>query len=777
MTEESQAIAVSAATDSSGEFSADESLPLVSIVIPCYNYGGTLEETIDSCLASTFSEIEIIVVNDGSTDPETLEILHNLNKPKTTVIHQSNKRMAGARNTGIRAARGKYILPVDSDDKIHPTYIEKAFWVLETRPEVGFVSSWLKHFGDEDWIWRPAAFDFYHLLVENTVPIATLFRKEAWAQVGGFNELMVHGYEDWDFWIALAESGWQGFQIPEPLFFYRKHGKTTLHGARQRHAELLRQLRKNHPKAYRWRKWVQLSRSVSALRPAAPTVRVKHLMKAILRQMLPSPMHAPIKRTYGRAKQFVAVAKTEGPVFALKKAAKKVIKKTLPLSMRGPLAHRYRQFQARRATPVVLTAEVPQVATLHPRPADRYQVNISSSHKARLLFIFPWLEVGGADKVNLDLLQGLDLDRYEVTIATTMPSGHPWHERFEGYTQDIFHLANFVQKEHVADFLVNLIESRRIDLIQVSNSLDGFEALPAIKERFPDLPVISLVHNYVPAEPWDYARVSAQFAPQVSAYVAITDSLKHAMVHRLGLPAAKIRVIPNGVDETQYIPAPESRAAIRHRLEIPLERDVITFVGRLSAEKDPLKFLRIARYLIESDHQCNRLFLVVGDGPLLPELSREVAYYQLQDRIRLLGARENVDEILRATSVLVAPSRFEGLPIIGLEAMATGVPIVASRVVGWSDLITSEHDGVLVEPYDEIGFAKRIEALLSDRVLREQLGRHARKTIERRYTLTKFAGSYRFLFGQLIDRSEPEPIRNLLGSEISQPLTPPVYER
>ena len=225
--------------------------PIVSVVIPCFNYGEFLEEAIDSCLASTFKNLEIIVVNDGSTDPLTIEVLQKLKKPNTKVVHLAeNKGLPAARNAGIAAAKSPYILPLDADDTIESTYIEKAFTILESNPEVGFVTCGLKLFGDFTGSKIPPKYNFYQLLFENIVPYSALFRKEAWQEVGGFKDNMRLGYEDWEFWISVGEKGWLGEVVPEYMLNYRRHGHTLYNSALKHHDFLIQQIKDNHPHLY-----------------------------------------------------------------------------------------------------------------------------------------------------------------------------------------------------------------------------------------------------------------------------------------------------------------------------------------------------------------------------------------------------------------------------------------------------------------------------------------------------------------------------------------------
>ncbi|WP_165822525.1 glycosyltransferase family 2 protein [Paenibacillus montanisoli] len=225
--------------------------PLISVVIPCYNYGEYLEETIDSVLNSTFQDVEIIVVDDGSDDPGTVHLLSSLDKPKTTVIKQSNKGVAAARNKGFTEAKGKYILPLDADDLIHPTYLEKAFWIMELFPRVGFVSPQVKAFGTENWVHDAPQYNFHKLLFHNIACGTSLLRKEAFVQAGGYKSgFVVMGYEDWDFWITVGEKGWYGYSIFERLFLYRRHGRSMVHEAIDHHEQLVGQIKARHPLLY-----------------------------------------------------------------------------------------------------------------------------------------------------------------------------------------------------------------------------------------------------------------------------------------------------------------------------------------------------------------------------------------------------------------------------------------------------------------------------------------------------------------------------------------------
>jgi glycosyltransferase involved in cell wall biosynthesis len=196
--------------------------PRVAVVIPCYNLGRYLDEAVDSVLAQTFRDFEIVIVDDGSDEPETMRLLASYSRPQTRVVHSPNRGLPAARNLGIRESTGEYICALDADDILEPTCLEKSARVLDEDPTVAFVSHWLRAFGDETWEWQPERCDLPSLLDRNTVNGTALVRREVVAAVGGFDETLTRGCEDWAFWLEVVSRGFRGAVIPEVLFRYRR---------------------------------------------------------------------------------------------------------------------------------------------------------------------------------------------------------------------------------------------------------------------------------------------------------------------------------------------------------------------------------------------------------------------------------------------------------------------------------------------------------------------------------------------------------------------------
>ena len=227
-------------------------MPKVSIVIPCYNHGKFIQETIDSILNSSFKDFEIIIINDGSTDSFTNELLKTLHPPKTRILEIPNSGPATARNTGIQNSLGQYILPLDADDKIHPEYIEKSVEILDNNPNLGIVYCQASFFGAIEGRWHLPSFKSIRMLLKANVIFSTAFyRKEDWILAGGYNPKMKIGWEDYDFWITLLSKTKKTVcQIPEILFYYRVFEISRSYFANQKEYKLRLQIILNHKLLY-----------------------------------------------------------------------------------------------------------------------------------------------------------------------------------------------------------------------------------------------------------------------------------------------------------------------------------------------------------------------------------------------------------------------------------------------------------------------------------------------------------------------------------------------
>jgi glycosyltransferase involved in cell wall biosynthesis len=197
---------------------------LVSVIIPCYNDYLYINKAIDSINKQDYKNLEIIIIDDGSNE-KTKKVLREIIQPNLKLITQNNSGPSVARNVGIDQAQGEYILTLDADDYFEPSFIIKAVKLLNSDLKIGMVSCWGKVFNENGFEseFKPTGGGTDEVLFSsNTFAIGNLlFRKKCWQRVGGYDENMKLGYEDWEFNISVTKEGWGVSIIKEYLFNYR----------------------------------------------------------------------------------------------------------------------------------------------------------------------------------------------------------------------------------------------------------------------------------------------------------------------------------------------------------------------------------------------------------------------------------------------------------------------------------------------------------------------------------------------------------------------------
>ncbi len=249
--------------------------PTVTFVIPCFNHGRFVAEAVRSCLAQKDASVKVVVINDGSDDgatPAACDECAKLDPARVVVMHQENRGLSAARNAGAAEARkrgvawaGTYLTFLDADDFINETFVSKlhAAIVNASRPagdngstpgpgEVSHAYCQERLIGLADMTWAVPDWDPMLMMVTNLHPVTTLVRRECFEAVGGFDDSMRGGYEDWDLWLKFVERGWRGVRVREPLFTWRRHSHVTMIvEAGQQHGRLFGHLVRNHPDLYR----------------------------------------------------------------------------------------------------------------------------------------------------------------------------------------------------------------------------------------------------------------------------------------------------------------------------------------------------------------------------------------------------------------------------------------------------------------------------------------------------------------------------------------------
>jgi glycosyltransferase involved in cell wall biosynthesis len=241
-----------------------------------------LPEAVASVTRLQRSDLELIVVDDGSSDESTSREMEALIRRGIRVVRQENKGLAAARNAGIQASVGKYILPLDADDHLRRAAIEHGIRILDAQPNVGVVYGDLENFGVLTGRLQLGAFDPNRLLRWNYIPCTAIYRRAVWEQNRGYDGAMpVQGLEDWDFWLEALEHGWDFAYVSEVFFDYRRARVSMLtrtHGFEKRIGDFIAL---KHARMYR-QAFDQLAGQQQSLKWAA-----RHLAALITRRLRP----------------------------------------------------------------------------------------------------------------------------------------------------------------------------------------------------------------------------------------------------------------------------------------------------------------------------------------------------------------------------------------------------------------------------------------------------------------------------------------------------------
>jgi glycosyltransferase involved in cell wall biosynthesis/Tfp pilus assembly protein PilF len=204
----------------------------ISVIMPCYNQARFLPEAIESLVNQTYKNWECIIVNDGSND-NTAEVAKQLIEKYSDrdirFIDKPHTGVSDTRNVGIKAATSEWILPLDSDDMFEQTFMQRAVDIIQQEEKVDIVFANLQEFGAANGKWIPAKYSRLQVMLEDTMPYSSLYRKELWRRVGGYDKLLsvIKQPEDWSFWISCSKYNPIVKRITEKLFLYRVHPHGT----------------------------------------------------------------------------------------------------------------------------------------------------------------------------------------------------------------------------------------------------------------------------------------------------------------------------------------------------------------------------------------------------------------------------------------------------------------------------------------------------------------------------------------------------------------------
>ncbi|MEW6068859.1 MAG: glycosyltransferase [Nitrospirota bacterium] len=628
-----------------------QNYPIVSVVIPCFNYGQYIEEAIDSVLNQTFHNFEIIVVDGGSTDKATIQKLKSLNKPKTTIYYREGRHLVGDnRNYGIEKAQGKYICCLDADDMIKPSYLEKGLFLAETY-NYDIVYPSVQCFEGDNFLWAVNVVNLLSCADGDNLSTVSIFKKEAWKKVRGFRDWGVgvhHVPEDWEFWVRLLGHGYRAKRLPEPLMLYRVHHNSLTATNKKSSDDQKKLIREANKKLF----------EKQNLR------RIKKLNNI----------------SYSVQNQFVNL------------------------------------------------------------------IQDHTNHK-KILFALPFMITGGADTILLKIAKYLSLNNFHISCITTIPVDENWGDntsRYEAITKEVYHLYKFLEsQEYWKDFIYYLIETRRIDILFIVGCEFVYHMLPGIKVRCPSLIVVDQLFNE-----FGHIQNNRKYAEFIDCNIVANTTIENMLSHQYHEQKDRVKVIIHGVDvQEEFNPVSLKKLNLPPVDVLPDNKFIVGYFGRFSKEKRPDVFVDIIDAFKDKD---DIHFVMTGDGPEYSNVKEKIERIGLKHKVYAPGFVDDIRPFLCRTHVLVIPSKIEGIPIILLEGLSMGIPVVASNVGGMPSIITDYKNGFLCEYKNTDAFIEKINLLYKDQSLRSEMSKNARLYAEQKLDITKMLEQYKETFLNLI---------------------------
>ncbi|GEM_PF-235799 len=382
-----------------------------------------------------------------------------------------------------------------------------------------------------------------------------------------------------------------------------------------------------------------------------------------------------------------------------------------------------------------------------PKKSNWDRKTFKEHNKINVMMLIPWMEMGGADLFNLDIVNKIDKEKYEISILTTVTAENTWRQLFEEHVADIFDLTSFLDVENYAEFISYFIKSREIDVVFLSNSYYGYYLMPWIRKEFMDVAILDYVHM----EEWywrngGYARTSGVVGGILEKTYVCNERTRQVLINQFNRNSDSIETLYIGVDKDKFDRSKIEKGIAKAELGIDEERPVILFPCRIHPQKRPFLMVEIAKELKTKIN--NIVVVVVGDGPQLDELKQKVQEYSLEKTIYFAGRKADMRSYYRDSDITLICSIKEGLALTAYESLSMGVPVVSSNVGGQKELIDEKVGAILplmqkeASDFDIRNFDKKeinqyvtaIEKLLEDKGKYEEISLNCRKRIIERFS-------------------------------------------
>jgi glycosyltransferase involved in cell wall biosynthesis len=369
--------------------------------------------------------------------------------------------------------------------------------------------------------------------------------------------------------------------------------------------------------------------------------------------------------------------------------------------------------------------------------------------KYRVAYLIYSRMVGGSEMVAANLANHLDRNVFDPIILFLYPEPGEMEEillrlNIPSFRCDMTRWKKpfrfFFLSRIMKNLAVDILHIHHVALYSVTEPCLYFSCLKGV--------VVTEHAGYSISRSADLQSSCRRAALKTDFLTVVSENLKKYFVDSLAIPPHRIAVIPNGIDTNRYMPS-DRKGSLQDYLPPEFDGSVLITVGRLAEAKDHFTLLRAAKILKEKN--ISFFLFIAGDGELREVLDAEKEKMELNDTVCFLGTRTDVSDLLNESDVFVLPSKREGLPMVLLEAMATGLPVISSDVGGIGEVIENGKNGILVDAGNEHQLADAISELLSNDKKMKQLGQSGRDQVLKKYSLDMISTQYMNLYRKILN--------------------------
>ncbi len=377
-------------------------------------------------------------------------------------------------------------------------------------------------------------------------------------------------------------------------------------------------------------------------------------------------------------------------------------------------------------------------------------MNGPADQKIRIAFLVHTYGFGGLENMVTNLVNHLDPDRFESTIISFAPL-KPLNNRIDTNHVRVLSLNKRGGNNPILIYKVcQLLKNIGVDIVQTHNWGTALEGILGAKLAH----VPAIVHAERGTIEGKKRNIILQrflwgLAKQV---LSVSEAHRKKVTAIVGFPHGQIKAIVNGVDTERFSPKPEIKNEVRAKLGLKKDRICIGTVGSLRPVKNQMLLINACKVVFSRFEHVE--VLIVGEGPLKTQLMQTVASLGFSERIHFAGSQSNIPEILNALDIFVLPSLSEGMPNAVLEAMACGLPVIATAVGGVPEVIDNPRDGIVIDSQDEEALVSALTHLLENKDSRAEMGTQGRLRMLKHFSLKKMVRTYETLYQDMLDEKK-----------------------